>query len=461
MEPAEQALLARGVNGPGNSGVLPRRLHADRQPWNGCRRPDRVMKNCEGTLSSSNQGILWVSPGDPWSCWTLSGVSRAICLELKRRGLLYGAIHPGALTRRHLVGQRKSHSVETRLFNKMGWMRHRRHLWRRETDGIIGAVLKRLPSGSAVIYALLSPEIDPKLPIRRFRWMDLSVLDGVRTSSFGHAGITDAQIDAKCADQRRMLEACEGVIALSTHAADAIAEDLGYPRDRITPIGAGPAVKVSGPTDTGLDRYAAGRILFVGRDWQRKGGDDLLAAFRIVRRSIPHATLTIVGPDTSPTQDDGIDFIGMLDKNKRADRCKLETLFRTSSLFCMPSICEPWGMVYVEAAQAGMPVVGFRDWALPDIVEDGETGRLTADHSPAGLAEAMIELLDDPQRASEMGRAAHKRVHDVLDWPHVVDRLLHRVMPEALDGKVPVALRPDSSPANEHAKEDGFRSDAG
>lgn len=97
-------------------------------------------------------------------------------------------------------------------------------------------------------------------------------------------------------------------------------------------------------------------------------------------------------------------------------------------------------MVYVEAAQAGMPVVGLRDWALPDIVQDGVTGRLTTDHSAAGLAEAMIELLDDPQRASEMGRAAHKRVHDVLDWPHVVDRLLSRIMPEALDGQIPAAL---------------------
>ena len=107
----------------------------------------------------------------------------------------------------------------------------------------------------------------------------------------------------------------------------------------------------------------------------------------------------------------------------------------------MPSICEPWGLVYVEAAQAGMPIVGFHEWSLPDIVEDGVTGRLTTTRTAQGLAEMLIDVLSDPKRASQMGRAAHRRFHDVLDWPHVVDRLLSRVMPEALNGRSPVSMQ--------------------
>ena len=313
--------------------------------------------------------------------------------------------------------------------------------WTHESESQAGKELLRCPDGTPVVYQFLTPQVDAYLPIRRFRFMDLSILDACRTQSFGYAGLKRAEIDALCANQRRMLEACEGVITLSTYAADAIARDLHYPREKITPIGAGPAVNISGSTNTGLDRYAAGRILFVGRDWKRKGGDLLLAAFRIMRQRVPHATLTIVGPTKRPAEDDGINFIRPLDKDKRADRSKLAMLFRTSSMFCMPSICETWGLVYVEAAQAGVPIVAFRDWALPDIVQDGVTGRLTTDHSPAGLAEAMVELLDDPRRASEMGQAAQKRVRNVLDWPHVVDRLLSRIMPEALNGTKPVALQ--------------------
>ena len=45
--------------------------------------------------------ILWVTPSDPWSPWTFSGISRAICLELRRRGVLWGAVSPEPWSLRH------------------------------------------------------------------------------------------------------------------------------------------------------------------------------------------------------------------------------------------------------------------------------------------------------------------------------------------------------------------------
>jgi glycosyltransferase involved in cell wall biosynthesis len=304
---------------------------------------------------------------------------------------------------------------------------------------VIGRVLRNLPVGTVVIYQCLTPEVDRSLPLRRFRFMDISVCDAVRTGSYGHEGFTQAQLQQKIEEEKKSLQWCDGVLALSTCAADAISRDLQYPRELITPIGAGPALEIRRDAPTHIERYAARRILFVGRQWERKGGPLLLEAFARVRRRFPDATLTVVGTPQSPGGD-GVIWVPALNKGNPIERQRLEELFLSASIFCMPSICECWGLVYVEAAQAGMPIVGFDDWAMPDIVEDGVTGKLTANRSAEGLAEAMIELLQDPQQMRQAGMAAQQRVRDVLGWEHVVDRMLSRVMPQALGGRSPVPL---------------------
>lgn len=377
--------------------------------------------------------ILWVAAADPWSEWTLSGVSLGICSELQRRGLLYGAISPNALTTRHLQGTRAFYKLERKLLEKVARSRAA-NAWRCESRGIVGRVLRNCPDGTAVIYALLTPEIDERLSVRRFRWMDLSTRDAIETRSFGHARLNRDEIERKYQDQRRMISACHGVVALSTYCADRIAGDLNYPRELITPIGAGPAVRIEAGEFT-RERYRAARVLFVGRDWDRKGGQLVLEAFRRVKESIPHATLTIVGPEAAPAKDEGIIFVGPLDKGSKRQLARLKELFQRASVFCMASSAEPWGLVYVEAAQCGVPIVAFKDWALPDIVVDGATGRLVADRTSKALASGMLDILSAPERAAQMGAAAAERVRDVLDWPHVVDRLLDAVMPSALAGR--------------------------
>jgi glycosyltransferase involved in cell wall biosynthesis len=386
--------------------------------------------------------VLWLLPSDPWSKWTLSGISRETCLELQRRGLLYGAMSPGDLWKRHLKGPAPLHDLEKKL---VGFARKRffpTPRWTDEREGLIGQVLRQCPPGTIVVYALLRPKLDPSLPIRRFRWMDLSLFDAVRTGSFGYAGMTDEARDAALEDERRMLAGCEGVVSLSTYAAEAIARDLGYPREKITPIGAGPALEVQASSTPSPNRFESGKILFVGRDWKRKRGDLIVEALRLVRKKVPHATLTIVGPSEPPLPPEpGVHFVGPLNKEKPDENARLRELFLTSSAFCMASASEPWGLVYVEAAQFGLPVVALNDWALPDIVVDGVTGRLVPSPTAEELAAGLEDVLSQPARAAEMGRAARERVARVLSWPAVVDRMLDRLCPEALGGRKPIPLR--------------------
>jgi len=392
-------------------------------------------------MPPSRDRILWVGSTDPWSPWTLSGISRAICLELQKRDLLHGAIHAGELTLRHLRGPSFLYEAEQQIVGNF-----RRITGRKpkpsESHGVIGRALRGCPPGTVVVYALPRPVVDPSLPIKRFRWMDLSFADGIRTKSFNLAGLDEAAQARLRADEQRMLRSCEGVVSLSTYAGDSISRDVGYPRELITPIGAGSTLEPVPALPNEASRYSSARILFVGRDWKRKRGDVVLRAFKLLRNKLPHATLTIVGPSERPEGlDDGCRFVGMLNKAKPTDRAILIDLFLSSSVFCMASASEPWGLVYVEAGQLGLPVVALRDWALPDIVVDRVTGRLVSEPTPECLAEALEDVLSDPHRAAEMGRSARARVERVLSWPAVVDRMLSRVLPSALDGNVAIPMQ--------------------
>ena len=384
-------------------------------------------------------GTLWVTPTDPWSIWTISGISRAICLELKRRNLLYGAIHPGARTLRHFHGPRVFYPLHARKYSS-----HRYPFdpekYKNECDGIMARILRECPNGTRVIYAYLTPITEQALSLRRFRFMDISMSDAIRTGAYGHGHMTKREIETKYDDQRRMLKESTEIIVISSYAADSIARDYKYPRHKITAIGAGPAISFDEIPITNPTRYKSCRILFVGRDWKRKGGDMLIEAFREVKKEIRHATLTIVGPQNAPVQGEGIIFVKPIDRATRFGRHQLRKLYATSSIFCMPSSCETWGLAYVEAAQAGLPIVGFHEWALPDIVIDRLTGRLTRDRSAQGLAKALIDTLRSPILMANQGRNAQQHVRDVLDWPHVVDRLLSCVNPEALNGRKSVPL---------------------
>lgn len=300
-----------------------------------------------------------------------------------------------------------------------------------ESQGLLGQVLRSLPPGSIVIYQYMYPKIDDSLPIQRLLFQDMTVRDAVETASYGHAGLSESDVADKIAKQSRALAKTDGVITFSTYAADSISNEYDFPREKIVAIGAGP-VRAPRSVSFATERYAAGKLLFVGRQWERKGGPLLLEAFRKVRQTVPHATLTIAGAAISPPNQDGVSYLGHV-SNKR-----IAQLFAESSIFSMPAQCETWGLVYTEAAAAGLPIVGFNAWAMPDLVVNGVSGLLVDERTADQLANALIELLQQPSRMCEMGKAAHARMHDVLDWPFVADRLLAKFIPEALGDRVPV-----------------------
>jgi len=89
--------------------------------------------------------------------------------------------------------------------------------------------------------------------------------------------------------------------------------------------------------------------------------------------------------------------------------CDVPALLNRASVVVVPSRCEPFGLVALEAGQMARPVVAFRVGGLPEIVADGRTGLLVDEGNSAALAAAILRLLLNPGEAAEMGRRARER----------------------------------------------------
>lgn len=183
------------------------------------------------------------------------------------------------------------------------------------------------------------------------------------------------------------------------------------------------------------DRYAtdparpAGRnVLFIGRLAAAKGVPVLLDAFALVRARFPDARLTLVGDGPARASlearsdelaiRDAVRFTGYLSQDEVA-----EELSR-ADLFALPSFAEGVPVVLMEAMASGLPVVTTRITGIPELVEDGVSGRVVTPGDSEVFAEAMTEVLAGPETAREMGKLGRKRVAAEFDTRREAEKLV-------------------------------------
>ena len=97
-------------------------------------------------------------------------------------------------------------------------------------------------------------------------------------------------------------------------------------------------------------------------------------------------------------------------------------LFSAMDVFVYPAYAEAFGLVLIEAMAMGLPVVSSNCDGVPEIVEDGKTGRLISSRNSKALTEAVLQMLDDSKQLENYGRAGRERVFEVFDFRKVVTR---------------------------------------
>jgi glycosyltransferase involved in cell wall biosynthesis len=248
---------------------------------------------------------------------------------------------------------------------------------------------------------------------------DMTIAQARRAGRFGFQNMSPFAVRRAEEVQRESLERARHIFAMSRWSAESLVADCGVPENRITVIYTGPNLEP--PPDAVATRRLR-RILFIGYDWDRKGGPSLLQAFRIVRRAMPDATLQIVGPDPG-IREPGVVIEGPLDRSIPAQLRKLATCYREATCLCLPSSFDPFPIAVIDAMSFGTPVVAFDTGSRREAVVDGATGRLVRMGDVAALAEALIDILGQPDLQRKMSAASFDRYATTFTWDHVIERI--------------------------------------
>jgi len=161
-------------------------------------------------------------------------------------------------------------------------------------------------------------------------------------------------------------------------------------------------------------------IAFAGRLIAKKGADTLIAAMDQLKDRYPELHLFLAGEgDERLALASDAARRGLASRITFAGSLGHEAIYpflASAALVIVPSKIEPFGLVALEAAQAGRPVVASAVDGLSEIVVHEQTGLLVPPGDAAALAAAIASLLDNPERAKAMGEAGRRRAASHFSW---------------------------------------------
>lgn len=211
-------------------------------------------------------------------------------------------------------------------------------------------------------------------------------------SAYGNSADVAALELAKRRIYREIFKRAAGFVAWSSWAKRSFVEDYGCADGDVAVIPPGIDLDLFAP---GSREHELPRLLFVGGDFARKGGDLLLDVFR--RRLAGKAELILVtGADLPP--EPGV----RVHRNLKANSDELRNLYATSDVFVLPTRADCYSLVCMEALAAGLPVVTTDVGGLPDVVQEGETGHVVPVDDAGALGDVLTALVADRGKREKM-----------------------------------------------------------
>jgi glycosyltransferase involved in cell wall biosynthesis len=364
--------------------------------------------------------VVVATPGDPLDPRTWSGSAAFLVAALERAGVLAGAVDASsrALDR---VEQLASFSPD-----RARW-RQRFH----SRSSFAGPLLRS--ARSRLARRRVAADADVLLHVGA--WAELP---GRTRASYhdGNLALSLAReeplLDPRSRSVRRALEAdrrfydrIDLLLPMSDWLRRSFLEHFGQDPEKVVTVGAG--ANLHAVPELPERSFETPRFLFVGKQWERKGGPQLLEAFRLVRAERPDAELWIVGPERPPAQEHGVRFVGRVSRAGADGEQRLGELYAGATAFAMPSLYEPFGIVFLEAMAHGLPCLASDRCAMPEIVEDGVTGYVVGARDIEALAARLLELAE-PERARALGEAGRRRFLERFTWDAVASRIVETLV---------------------------------
>jgi glycosyltransferase involved in cell wall biosynthesis len=215
--------------------------------------------------------------------------------------------------------------------------------------------------------------------------------------------------------ERRNVERADLVVVTSRYSAEVARREYGVPLEHLAVVPEPIDLEVWDDQFWRAPRRPRNGpvVLSVARTYPRKRLADLLHAAAILRARVDGIQVRIVG--RGPEWDalsrlhaelglgDAVVLLGDLSRERLAEE------YVNASVFCLPSVQEGFGIVFLEAMAAELPVVACRIAAVPEVVLHDTTGLLVAPRDPGALAETIERLIREPALARRLGREGRRR----------------------------------------------------
>jgi glycosyltransferase involved in cell wall biosynthesis len=376
--------------------------------------------------------ILLLCEGDAesWDSW--SGISKSIVDHLRAAG------HAVEVCNVDVGGpDRWLAAASTFTFNRHHWAT-RYHLagvpFRLRSRRAFREIASRRDRIDAIVQIGATFEPLGRLGIPYFLCCDSNIRVAQQGASSGYSDATvlaESEVEAVARRETLVYQGASAIFPLSERLRRSFVDDFGIVAERVHAIHAGPNLDIARLPEPRATRPGdrPPTVLFVGRQFQRKGGDLLLESFRRVRQRLPSARLLVAGLPRGFIAAPGVECLGDLDKSTVDGWGRLVDAYMSADVFALPTRFEPFGIVFVEAMHFGVPCIGPRACAVPEIVIDGETGFTVPVDDVDTLTDRLLRLLTDPDLARRMGAAGRARARDVFIWPRVVERMLSVMVP--------------------------------
>ncbi len=256
--------------------------------------------------------------------------------------------------------------------------------------------------------------------------------------------LAPSSIAAGHAAEAAALRRCALAIYASDWGAQSAVEDYGTDPAKVKVVSYGANLE-GGLRPAEVGSVIAARdpqtcqLLCVGVDWQRKGVEIAIdATVALNARGIP-ARLSVVGcepPRGREPLPPCVDVIGFLRKSQPEERRRLETMYRRSHFFLVPTRAEAFGVVFCEANAFALPCLATSIGGVPTAVHDGVNGQLFAlTANGEDYARWIADCWANPVRYHALAASAFDEYQQRLCWPRAAESVVHLLNAVVRDAK--------------------------
>lgn len=161
------------------------------------------------------------------------------------------------------------------------------------------------------------------------------------------------------------------------------------------------------------------RLLFIGKDWEKKGGDKVYEAYKILQSQGFPCSLSVIGstPPFYDRQDKHLRVIPFVDKSQMADRELMDVIFKHTHLLILPTVFDCFGIVFCEASAYGVPSIASDVGGVSQVVRNGENGfLLSAKASAQEYATVIKQIFQDKEQYARLRDRSRKTFDERLNW---------------------------------------------